>query len=103
MYTLTLLRDQIEGIESPAVLDADAVAADKAIKRAASAGLFAGFYPPGSPNAGPLPDVADSVGYVVGPPLGSALCAALGKTGGLALFALAIAMLLPAVLAVAEG
>jgi len=50
-----------------------------------------------------LADVADSVGYVVGPPLGSALCAALGKTGGLALFALAIAMLLPAVLAVAEG
>ena len=49
-----------------------------------------------------LADVADSLGYVIGPPLGSALCAALGKTGGLSVLALMIAALLPAMVAV-EG
>jgi hypothetical protein len=44
-----------------------------------------------------LADVADSVGYVLGPPLGSALCHVLGRTGGLAVFAAAISALLPAV------
>ena len=44
-----------------------------------------------------LADVADSIGYVVGPPLGSALCAALGRTRGLAVFALGMALLLPAI------
>ena len=43
-----------------------------------------------------LADVADSVGYIVGPPLGSALCHVLGRTPGLAAFALGIALLLPA-------
>ena len=48
-----------------------------------------------------LADVADSVGYVLGPPLGSALCTLLGRTGGLAVFAAGIGLLLPAMASVA--
>ena len=40
--------------------------------------------------------MADSVGYVVGPPVGSALCGQLGRTAGLAVFAAVVAALLPA-------
>lgn len=43
-----------------------------------------------------LADVADSLGYVLGPPLGSALCHLLGRTPGLGLFAAAVATILPA-------
>ena len=49
-----------------------------------------------------LADIADSIGYVVGPPLGSALMAALGRTGGLAIFAMGMAALLPALARVSE-
>ena len=44
-----------------------------------------------------LADVSDSIGYILGPPLGSALCHVLGRTGGLAAFALGMCALLPAV------
>ena len=44
-----------------------------------------------------LADVADSLGYVLGPPLSSALCSALGKTPGLAVFGLGVAAIVPAV------
>ena len=43
-----------------------------------------------------LADAADSAGYIVGPPLGAALCAVLGRTPGLALCAVAVLLLVPA-------
>ena len=43
-----------------------------------------------------LADMADSVGYVVGPPLGSLLCHYFGRTGGLFLFGLGVSALVPA-------
>ncbi len=43
-----------------------------------------------------LADVADSAGYMIGPPLGHLLMRALGRTEGLAISALAVLLLVPA-------